>query len=100
MQRKVTFEYLDHIPKRVRAQSLKEEEGYSKVNVGIQTIIPPRNYISPVIAASHRLSVLDFPRIMYMPHTILFLILGLSAFIGIAFQYTEADTPFVYSLRR
>ena len=100
MKKKVTYEYLDYVPKKQRAMSMKESEGYSKVNVGIQTIIPPRHYIPPVIAASHRLSLLDFPRVLYMPHTIFFLLVGLTIFISIGLRYTDYEPDFSVSMRR
>ena len=100
MKSKVSYEYLDYVPKKQRAMSFKLSEGYSKVNVGIQTIIPPRHYISPVIAASHRLSLLDFPRVLYMPHTLFFLMLGLTIFIGLGVQYKEPESDFSVSLKR
>lgn len=100
MERKVTYEYLDYVPKKHRAMSLKLSESYSKVNIGIQTIIPPRSYIPPAIAASHRLSLLDFPRIMYMPHVVFFLILGLSLFVGAGFQHVAYEPDFSVSVKR
>ena len=100
MTRKITYEYLDYVPKRQRAMSLKESENYEKVNVGMQTIIPPRHYIPPAIAASHRLSLLDFPKIFYMPHVIFFLILGLSIFVSIGFHYVTYEPDFAVSARR
>jgi len=100
MKKKVAYEYLDYVPKKQRAMSLKHSENYSKVSIGIQTIIPPRNYIPPIIAASHRLSLLDFPKILYMPHVVFFLILGLSIFVGIGFRYVAYEPDFSVSVRR
>ncbi len=100
MSKKVTYEYLDYMPKKQRAMSMKPSEGYRRVNVGIQTIIPPRLYISPAIAASHRLSLLDFPRILYMPHVIFFLVTGLTIFISLGLRYIQPEDNFAFGLRR
>ena len=100
MQRKFTYEYLDDSTKHDRAQSMVAPETQQRMNVGIQTIIPPKDYISPVIAASHRLSLLDFPRFLYMPHTILFLVIGLSILLMEAFKSSEESLPFINYFRR
>jgi len=104
MERRISYEYLDKPPKRERAQSLlltsKNEMTYSKVNVGIQAIIPPSKYIMPSISASHKLSLLEYPTFLYMPHTITFLIIALTLIGIFAFKYNDHDEPFVYTLRR
>ncbi len=100
MERRTSYEYLDPVPKRERAQSLVAAKRSFKTNVGIQTIVPPRNYIAPAIAASHRLSMLDYPKLLYMPHTVSFLIVSLCIVVYYAFTYNEPDVPFVYCLRR
>jgi len=100
MSRKVTYEYLDYVPKKQRAMSMKLSETHTKVNVGIQTIIPPRHYIPPAIAASHRLSLLDFPKVLYMPHTVFFTTIGLILFFAIGFQYKDPEPDFSVSIRR
>lgn len=79
---------------------MKEAEHYRRANVGIQTIIAPRNYIPPIVAASHQLPLLDYPKFLYKPHTVFFLVLTLAITIYFAFSPVEADIPFVNSLRR
>eukprot|EP01022_Parablepharisma_sp_SALTPOND_P014347 TRINITY_DN1940_c0_g1_i1.p2 TRINITY_DN1940_c0_g1~~TRINITY_DN1940_c0_g1_i1.p2 ORF type:complete len:539 (-),score=20.74 TRINITY_DN1940_c0_g1_i1:1139-2755(-) len=100
MERRTSYEYLDKAPTRERAQSLLASSRFSKMSVGIQTIIPPRNYIPPSIAASHQLSLLDYPKFLYMPHTITFLVLSLVLVIYCAFKYNDAEIPFIYCLQR
>ena len=94
------FEYLDEFPKRIRAQSMLPESDCRRVNVGVQSIIPPRQYISPLIASSHKLSQLDFPKFLYMPHTILFLVIGIGLLLSQAFASNEEDLPFMYYFKR
>lgn len=99
MSKKVTPIYLDrHL--RVRSLSQTYVGKYSRCNIGIQTIVPPRHYIAPAVAASHRLAFLDFPKLIYMPHTVTFLVLTLCIFIYSAIGQTGEDVPFVYTLQR
>jgi len=99
MNKRIHPIYLDnHLRERSHSQNIPGK--YSEVNIGIQTIIPPRNYISPAISASHRLALQDFPKIFYMPHTVTFLIISLCIFIYLAFKQTDKDTPFVYEFQR
>ena len=99
MERRTSYEYLDNVPKKERAQSLLASSRFSKISVGIQTIVAPRNYISPAIAASHQLSLLDYPKLLYMPHTVFFLVLSLALVIYYAFRYNEPDAPFISCFR-
>ena len=80
-------------PSRERSYSQTIKDHYRKVNIGIQTIIPPRSYIAPSIAASHRLSLLDYPKFLYMPHTLTFLVLGLSIILYFSIKSDIPDTP-------
>jgi len=96
---KVNPIYLDS-PLRGRSNSQVFSQKYTKVNIGIQTIIPPRNYISPAIAASHRLALLDFPKLFYMPHTVTFLVLNLCIFLYFGLKHIEENTPFAYQFQR
>ncbi len=100
MERKSAYEYIDDVPRRERAKSMELASIHSRANVGIQTIIPPRNYISPAIAASHRLSLLDYPKFLYMPHILFFLAVSLSATIYLGFRCNDPDQPFIYTIRR
>ncbi len=102
-KRKATLEYLDEAegsPRRTRAQSVQVQQPSAKGSVGVQTIIPPRNYVYPAVASSHRLSLLDFPKFLYMPHTVTFLVLGLLSFIYVSWKHNDPDQPFIYTLRR
>ncbi len=102
MQRKYTVEYLDKMGGGTRASGSKmpQESNSKRMHVGIQAIIPPRNYISPTIAAGHRLSLLDFPRFLYMPHTLIFLVLGIVIVLVLAFRSHDEGLPFFYYMRR
>lgn len=99
MKKRINPMYLDdHFRERSHSQVFTGK--YSKVNIGIQTIIPPRHYISPAISASHQLALIDFPRIFYMPHTITFLLISLLIIIYFSFAHTVQDIPFVYEFQR
>ena len=90
---------MDKPAERKRREGLQDPT-QKKKDVGIQSIIPPRDYIPPAIAATHRLSLLDFPRFLYMPHTVSFLILGMIIVLFLAFRSNEDSLPFLYYVRR
>ena len=66
----------------------KAEENYIRASVGIQTIVPPKHYISPRNAADHKLSILDFPKLLYVSHTVSFLTLGLVILFSCSVYFT------------
>ena len=99
MEKGTQFEYLDY-QSRERSLSAQFSNIYSKVNVGIQSITPIRVYVMPKIAASHRLSMIDYPKLLYMPHTVTFLILSLALVIYFSLKENSHAEPFLYVLRR
>jgi hypothetical protein len=83
------YRYLD------KAKS-EEHKTYKKANVGIQAIIAPKHYIPPTYAASHKLSIIDFPHILYFSHSVTFLFLGMAILFSAAY-YLSQNSPTTFT---
>jgi len=98
----LNISYLDEfgkLRKRFRTKSLSvDTQNYHKANVGIQAIIPPRNYIYPEVLSSHKLSLLDFHSLLYNSHIISYICIALIFYALFAFKQAK-DIPFIFSFR-
>jgi phosphatidylserine synthase 2 len=84
-RRLASYEFLDvDYIKKTRAMTL--DTSVAKKSVGIQSIMPPKLYVPPNILATHKLSMIDFPKILYMPHTVFFMLQGVVILLAIAFN--------------
>ena len=78
--------------RRGRFMTIGEGSQPKHYNVGVQSICAPRHYIPVGIASEHELSHIDFPKIFYVPHTILFPLCTLALLCFFFFQYEHLDT--------
>ena len=49
----------------------RDKKSKTKRNVGIQTIIQPKEYLIPKVAVTHNLEIDEYPKIVAIPHSIL-----------------------------
>ena len=69
---------------------MKNPNNFKKRNVGVQTIVLPKDYIPPSVAITHNLETIEYPKIFTIPHNIFALIIVATAIIYFS-QTTTGD---------
>ena len=60
---------------------MKNPNNFKKRNVGVQTIVLPKDYIPPSVAITHNLETIEYPKIFTIPHNIFALLTVTTAII-------------------